>query len=176
LSSGPPDRFPARLGPFHNQCVSRAGTAREIISAASAQELRALLDYANRFHHDTNGAYATELINNAELTSFTGRTLAFIRRPLAPGDQAEPFWVCLLEIGANGLYGRDIDNELIKLSLAPLLASFCLPRFLRLNCFLFPNPLRSCARFSCLFALCFTGCTNLRLASRFFCQRLQTIV
>jgi hypothetical protein len=81
LSSGPPDRFPARLGPFHNQCVSRAGTAREIISAASAQELRALLDYANRFHHDTNGAYATELINNAELTSFTGRTLAFIRRP-----------------------------------------------------------------------------------------------
>ncbi len=51
------------------------------MSAANAQELRALLDYANRFHHDTNAAYATELINDAELTDFTLRTLSFIRRP-----------------------------------------------------------------------------------------------
>jgi hypothetical protein len=51
------------------------------MSAANAQELRALLDYANRFHHDTNATYATELINDAELTDFTRRTLAFIRRP-----------------------------------------------------------------------------------------------
>jgi wobble nucleotide-excising tRNase len=69
------------LGPFQNQCALRAGTRQEIMSAANAQELRALLDYANRFHHDTNAAYATELINDAELTDFASRTLAFIRRP-----------------------------------------------------------------------------------------------
>jgi hypothetical protein len=69
------------LGPFHNQCALRAGTPQQIMSAANAHELRALLDYANRFHHDTNAAYATELINDAELTDFARRTLAFIRRP-----------------------------------------------------------------------------------------------
>jgi wobble nucleotide-excising tRNase len=78
-----PTDFPpgAMLGPFHNRCGIRAGTAREIMSAANAQELRALLDYANRFHHDTNAAYATELINDAELADFARRTVAFIRRP-----------------------------------------------------------------------------------------------
>lgn len=69
------------LGPFQLQCIRRAGTPQEIMSAVNAQELRALLDYANRYHHDTNTAYATELINDAELTDFTRRTLAFIRRP-----------------------------------------------------------------------------------------------
>lgn len=68
------------LGPFQHQCAVRAGTPQEIMSAADAQELRALLDYANRFHHDTNAAYATELINDAELSDFARRTLAFIRR------------------------------------------------------------------------------------------------
>lgn len=67
------------LGPFHNQCVRRSGTPEEILSGPNAQELRALLDYVNRFHHDTNAAYATELINDAELTDFTRRTLSFIR-------------------------------------------------------------------------------------------------
>jgi hypothetical protein len=78
-----PMHFPpgTLLGPFHAQCAFRIGTPQEIMSAANARELRALLDYANRFHHDTNAAYATELINDAELTDFTRRTLAFIRRP-----------------------------------------------------------------------------------------------
>lgn len=77
-----PNDFPpgTLLGPFHNQCVQRLGTAREIMSAPNAQELRALLDYANRYHHDTNAAYATELINDAELTDFARRTLRFIKR------------------------------------------------------------------------------------------------
>ncbi len=69
------------LGPFHALCAQRLGGPRETMSAANAQELRAILDYANRFHHDTNAAYATELINDAELMDFTRRTLAFIRRP-----------------------------------------------------------------------------------------------
>jgi hypothetical protein len=51
------------------------------MSATNTQELRALLDYANRFYHDTSAAYTTELINDTELTDFTRRTLAFIRRP-----------------------------------------------------------------------------------------------
>lgn len=68
------------LGRFQDLCERRAGTPQEIMSATNARELRALLDYANRFHHDTNAAYATELINDAELTDFTRRTLAFIRR------------------------------------------------------------------------------------------------
>ena len=69
------------LGPFHAACVQRLGGLREIMRAASAQELRAILDFANRYHHDTNAAYATELINDAELSDFARRTLAFIRRP-----------------------------------------------------------------------------------------------
>lgn len=78
-----PANFPpgTLLGPFHNACVQRIGTPLEIMNVANAQELRALLDYANRFHHDTNAAYATVLINDAELADFTRRTLAFIRRP-----------------------------------------------------------------------------------------------
>ncbi|QHP70448.1 hypothetical protein EI171_26055 [Bradyrhizobium sp. LCT2] len=68
------------LGRFQDLCETRAGTPQEIMSATNARELRALLDYANRFHHDTNAAYATELINDAELSDFTRRTLAFIRR------------------------------------------------------------------------------------------------
>ena len=46
----------------------------------STDELRALLDYANRYHHEANDAYATEFINDAELVDFTRRTLAFIKR------------------------------------------------------------------------------------------------
>jgi wobble nucleotide-excising tRNase len=79
-----PMNFPpgtALLGQFHAQCALRVGTPQEIMSLVNTQELRALLDYANRFHHDTNTAYATELINDAELTDFARRTLAFIRRP-----------------------------------------------------------------------------------------------
>jgi hypothetical protein len=43
-------------------------------------ELRALLDYANRFHHDTNAAWETAAINDQELTNYASRVLAFIQR------------------------------------------------------------------------------------------------
>lgn len=75
----------SKLGQLCQQCVTRAGTPREIMSAANAQELRAILDYANRYHHDTNLTYATVLINDAELTDFVRRTLAFMRRPWGCG-------------------------------------------------------------------------------------------
>jgi hypothetical protein len=43
-------------------------------------ELRNLLDYANRFHHDTNPAWETEIINDQLLIHFCERTLRFTRR------------------------------------------------------------------------------------------------
>jgi len=52
----------------------------EILSSNDTAELRAILDYANKFHHDTNSAYETELINDGELTGFATRTLNFSKR------------------------------------------------------------------------------------------------
>lgn len=77
-----PEDFPpgTMLGTFHALSARRLGGPHEIMNAADTQELRYLLDFANRHHHDTNAAYATEIINDAELTDFTRRTLAFIRR------------------------------------------------------------------------------------------------
>ena len=77
-----PGDFPpgALLGPFIGICEQRLNTPRELLDENDTRELRALLDYANRFHHDTNPAYQTEIINDLELAAFTQRTLDFIRR------------------------------------------------------------------------------------------------
>lgn len=68
------------LGPFIQLCKQRVGTADEILSQAYITELEALKDYGNRFHHDSNPAWQTAVINDQELTSFCRRTLAFARR------------------------------------------------------------------------------------------------
>jgi wobble nucleotide-excising tRNase len=68
------------LGPFIGICQQRHGTANEILSLGDTLELRALLDYANRFHHDTNPAWETAFINDRELVDFATRTLAFTQR------------------------------------------------------------------------------------------------
>ncbi|WP_249142964.1 AAA family ATPase [Bradyrhizobium liaoningense] len=68
------------LGPFLGICQQRAGLPNEILNQADIDELRAILAYANRFHHDTNAAYETAAINDQELTHFCGRALAFTRR------------------------------------------------------------------------------------------------
>lgn len=73
----PPERM---LGPFIQQCRQLVGTANEILSQADINELEALKDYGNRFHHDSNPAWLTAAINDQELTSFCRRTLAFARR------------------------------------------------------------------------------------------------
>lgn len=77
-----PGDFPASrlLGPFLNVCRQRVGTPREILSSQDVDELGRLLEYANKFHHDTNPAYETETINDGELHGFVQRTLAFTRR------------------------------------------------------------------------------------------------
>lgn len=77
-----PASFPpgTLLGPFVSLCEPRAGTQAEILNQADITELRALLDYANRFHHDSNPAWETEIINDQQLVQFSERTLAFARR------------------------------------------------------------------------------------------------
>ncbi|MGZ2433768.1 wobble nucleotide-excising tRNase [Rhizobium pisi] len=68
------------LGPFIHLCRQRVGTADQILSQGDITELEALKDYGNRFHHDSNAAWQTAVINDQELTGFCRRTLAFARR------------------------------------------------------------------------------------------------
>jgi wobble nucleotide-excising tRNase len=77
-----PEHFPpgTLLGPFLGLCDQRLGQNNEILSAGDIAELRALLGYANLFHHDTNPAWQTAAINDAELTDFAERALLFASR------------------------------------------------------------------------------------------------
>ena len=77
-----PQHFPpgTLLGPFRGLCQQRVGTPEEILSAGDIRELEELTQYANLFHHDTNAAYHTVHISDAELTGFARRTLAFASR------------------------------------------------------------------------------------------------
>jgi wobble nucleotide-excising tRNase len=74
-----PEHFPPStlLGTFRNTCDQRVGKPNEILSVDDARELDELTEYANRFHHDTNPAWETEVINDGELHGFVVRALAF---------------------------------------------------------------------------------------------------
>lgn len=76
-----PEHFPpdTLLGPFLNVCEQRLGTLQEILDGAATQELREVVEYANRFHHDTNPAWETEAINDGELQGFVQRILNFAK-------------------------------------------------------------------------------------------------
>lgn len=77
-----PAQFPpgTLLGPFLGFCRQRVGQPNEILDQDATQELDELTEYANRFHHNTNPAWETEMINDGELRSFVERALAFARR------------------------------------------------------------------------------------------------
>ncbi|MGA2182120.1 MAG: AAA family ATPase [Bryobacteraceae bacterium] len=77
-----PEHFPpgTLLGPFLHLCAQRVGTNQQILNAQVTQELRDLVEYANRFHHDTNPAWETETINDGELQGFVQRALSFAKR------------------------------------------------------------------------------------------------
>ena len=77
-----PTTFPpgGLLGPFIGICEQRVNMPAQILGQADITELRALLDYANLFHHDSNPAWATQVINDQALVNFAQRTLAFARR------------------------------------------------------------------------------------------------
>lgn len=67
------------LGKFVNLCQQRRDKSDQIMDAARTQELDDILAYANHFHHDTNRAYETEVVNDGALSGFARRTLAFTR-------------------------------------------------------------------------------------------------
>ncbi len=69
------------LGPFRGICSQRVGTPQEILSQQDIDELRDIGEYANLFHHDTNPAWASEVINSTQLEGFVRRALAFAKRP-----------------------------------------------------------------------------------------------
>lgn len=77
-----PEHFPpgTLLGPFIGVCEQRVGSNNEILSENDITELRALLVYANLFHHDTNAAWQTAAVNDAELSDFANRTLILASR------------------------------------------------------------------------------------------------
>jgi len=77
-----PAHFPpgSLLGPFLGKCDQRVGTANEILDASRTLELRQILEYANRFHHDTNPAWETETVNDNELQSYVKKTLDYVGR------------------------------------------------------------------------------------------------
>ena len=77
-----PEHFPPStlLGPFRGICEQRVDTPAQVLDRHHTQELRELVEYANRFHHDTNPAWETEAINDAELLNYVQRALAFTRR------------------------------------------------------------------------------------------------
>lgn len=76
-----PERFPpgTLLGPFRNLCRQNIGTANQLLDQNATQELDEIVEYANRFHHDTNPAWETETINDGELRGFVDRVLRFAR-------------------------------------------------------------------------------------------------
>ena len=74
-----PEHFPPGrlLGQFMDICRQRVGTQEHVLAGAEIVELGNLTDYANRFHHDTNPAWQTAQVNDAELLGFLNRTRAF---------------------------------------------------------------------------------------------------
>jgi wobble nucleotide-excising tRNase len=76
-----PIHFPpgTLLGQFRNRCQRLVSTNDQILDQQSLDALRDIVDYANRFHHDTNIAWETELINDQELADFVRRTLNYTR-------------------------------------------------------------------------------------------------
>jgi hypothetical protein len=77
-----PEHFPpgTLLGPFQNLSTQRVETTQQILDASATQELRDLVEYSNRFHHETNPAWETEAINDGELAGFVQRALSFAKR------------------------------------------------------------------------------------------------
>ena len=75
-----PGQFPPGqlLGPFMKECNQKLGIPEEVIGGTAIGELEDIVEYANRFHHDTNPAWETEDINPTELAGFVQRTLAFV--------------------------------------------------------------------------------------------------
>ena len=64
---------------FLAACQKRLYGTDEILSQVKLQQLGDILEYANKFHHDSNPAWATEPIHDGELRTFVKRTLDFTK-------------------------------------------------------------------------------------------------
>ena len=74
-----PEQFPpgTLLGQFLARCCQERGQPDEILDQATIEKLTGLVEYTNRFHHETNPAWETEAINDVELRGFAERALGF---------------------------------------------------------------------------------------------------
>jgi hypothetical protein len=74
-----PRSFPpgTLLGQFRNVCRQNLGNPDQLLDQSAIAELDAIVEYANRFHHDTNQAWETETVNDHELRGFVERALNF---------------------------------------------------------------------------------------------------
>jgi wobble nucleotide-excising tRNase len=74
-----PGKFPpgTLLGPFRNLCRQNLDTPNQLLDQNAIRELGEIVEYVNRFHHDTNPAWETETINDHELRGFVDRALRF---------------------------------------------------------------------------------------------------
>jgi wobble nucleotide-excising tRNase len=68
------------IGPFLGICNQRLDTNDEILNQNDVRDLRALNTYSSRYHHNTNPAWDTEIVNDGELRGFVERTLRFVHR------------------------------------------------------------------------------------------------
>ena len=77
-----PDEFPpgTSLGnSFVQECQQRVGASSQILDGAKLSALRDILEYAHKFHHDTNLAWESEIINSGQLEGFVKDVLGFVR-------------------------------------------------------------------------------------------------
>ena len=77
-----PEHFPPGmlLGPFIRKCQQSLSRSEVILDSIDVRELSELVEYANKFHHDTNPVWETVAINDTELQGFVQRTLTFASR------------------------------------------------------------------------------------------------
>ena len=68
------------LGRFYECCIRKVGTDQKILTQNDINELRDIVEYANRFHHDTDATSESNVINSEELKGFVKRVLDFTRR------------------------------------------------------------------------------------------------
>ena len=78
-----PGHFPPGqlLGKFIINCRSKFNQQDAVLDEYTTLELEKIVEYANRFHHETNPAWESETINGIELQGFVKRTLYFTRPP-----------------------------------------------------------------------------------------------
>ncbi len=80
LRAACPDKFKhgEMLREFRNRARTAMQSGTRFMSSDRFKELDELVEFSNDFHHDTNPAADTTIINDAELRQYVKRTLAFV--------------------------------------------------------------------------------------------------